>query len=65
VRPETNIGSLQAKLSVALRQWLSTRPLYTDNGGSTVIPKQHVVIVPGGGGIQTLQLEAGAGLSFS
>jgi macrolide transport system ATP-binding/permease protein len=64
VRPGTDIGALQAKLSQALRSWLSTRPVYTDNGGSTVIPKQHVVIVPAGGGIQNLQQEAGLGLKM-
>jgi ABC-type antimicrobial peptide transport system permease subunit len=56
---------LQAKLSVALRQWLATRPLYTDNGGVGEIPKQHVIIVPGGGGIQILQQQAGSGLKMS
>jgi len=64
VRPGTNIGTLQARLSQALRDWLSTRPVYTDNGGSTIIPKQHVVIVPAGGGIQSLQQEAGLGLKL-
>jgi predicted permease len=62
VRPGTNIGVLQAKLSQSLRQFLYTRPVYTDHGGSAVIPKQHVVIVPGGGGIQSLQLNTGLGL---
>ncbi len=61
-RPGTNIVGLQEKLSIALRQWLGTRPMYTDNGGSGEIPKQHVVIVPGGGGIQNLQQETGTGL---
>jgi predicted permease len=65
VRPGTEVGALQAKLSVALRQWLATRPLYTDNGGVGEIPKQHVIIVPGGGGIQILQQEAGSGLKMS
>ncbi len=64
VRPGTNIAALQAKLSVVLRQWLSTRPMYTDNGGSSELPKQHVVVVPGGGGIQIMQIEAGAGLKM-
>jgi macrolide transport system ATP-binding/permease protein len=62
VRRGTNIPAVQAQLSGALRQWLSTRPAYTDDGGTSEIPKQHVVIVPGGGGIQTLQIQAGAGL---
>jgi hypothetical protein len=35
VRRGTSIAGLQAKLSVALRQWLATRPAYTNNGGAT------------------------------
>ena len=62
VRPGTNIPALQSRLSAALRQWLATRPVYTAHGGSSIIPKQHVVIVPGGGGIQSLQQETGTGL---
>jgi predicted permease len=62
VRPGTNIAALQAKLTVAVRQWLATRPVYTENGGAAEIPKQYVAIVPGGGGIQNLQKEAGDGL---
>ena len=62
VRPGTNIEALQAKLSTALRNWLSSREAYTQNGGSAIIPKQHVTIVPGGGGIQSLQQQTGQGL---
>ena len=64
VRPGTNITQLQSKLSGALRQWLYTRPVYTDHGGATLIVKQHVVVVPGGGGIQNLQQETGLGLKM-
>ena len=64
VRPGTAIAPLQAKLSAALRDWLATRPRYTENGGLAEIPKQHVTIVPGGGGIQSLQQETGAGLKM-
>ena len=64
VRPGTNISALQAKLSQALRNWLYTRPVYTDNGGAKEILKQHVVIVPAGGGIQNLQREAGLGIKM-
>jgi predicted permease len=64
LRPGTAIEPLQAKLSAALRQWLATRPLYSANGGSSEIAKQHVVIVPGGGGIQNLQQQTGAGLKM-
>ena len=51
VRSGTNVGSLQAKLSVALRQWLATRP----NLDAAMVAKQHVILAPGGGGIQNLQ----------
>ena len=64
VKRGTNIGSLQTKLSVALRQWLSGRTAYTDHGGATIIPKQHVTVVPGGGGIQSMQQETGTGLKM-
>jgi predicted permease len=62
VKPGTSIGPLQAKLSNNLRVWLGTVEQYTHNGGDTVIPKQHVVITPGGAGIQNLQQETGKGL---
>jgi hypothetical protein len=64
VKPGTAIAPIQAKLSAALRQWLSSREAYTQNGGAAEIPKQHVVIVPGGGGIQNLQQQAGFGLKM-
>ncbi|KAA6457957.1 ABC transporter permease [Acidobacteria bacterium AB60] len=64
VRPGTSIPALQAKLSVALRQFLFTREVYTRQGGDKLIPKQHVTVVPGGGGIQNLQQETGKGLKL-
>jgi predicted permease len=64
VRPGTNIGVLQAKLTATLRQWLYSRPLLTANGGSSIIPKQHVIVTPGGGGIQNLQEYTGKGLKM-
>ncbi len=62
VKPGIGIGPLQAKLSNNLRLWLMGQDPYTRNGGSTIIPKQHVVITPGGAGIQNLQQETGKGL---
>jgi len=62
LKPGVNTEALQGKMSGSLRQWLSTQPAYARNGGSTVIPKQHVVIVPGGAGIQNLQRRTGKGL---
>jgi len=62
VKPGVEAGSLQAKLSNTLRQWLSTQPAYTLNGAQTEIPKQHVVVTPAGAGVQNMQQEAGNGL---
>jgi macrolide transport system ATP-binding/permease protein len=64
VSPRTNIAQLQSKLSVALRNWLYGRSTYTDNGGRAIIPKQHVTVVSGAGGIQSLQQESGKGLQM-
>lgn len=62
VTPQTKIAGLQTKLSVQLRQWMSAHATYTARGGSAQIPRQHVVLVPGGGGIQRLQQQTGKGL---
>jgi predicted permease len=62
VKPGVSPEALQGKMSASLRQWLSTQPDYTVNGRSTLIPKQHVVITPGGAGIQVLQQRTGKGL---
>ncbi len=63
-RPQTSIPALQAKLSAHLRQWMTAHLAYTEHGGAALIPRQHVVLVPGGGGIQTLQRQTGQGLRF-
>ena len=62
VRPETSIPALQAKLSASLRQWMSGQAAFTAHGGKAQIARQHVVLVPGGGGIQSLQQKTGRGL---
>ncbi|KAA6459178.1 ABC transporter permease [Acidobacteria bacterium AB60] len=62
VRPGVHTGALQQKLSATLRQWLSERPVYTGHGGAALIPRQHVVLAPAGGGIQRLQEQTGRGL---
>ena len=64
VRPGTSLPALQARISAALRQWLATRPLLTADGGAALIPKMHVVLTPGGGGIQNLQQQTGMGLKL-
>ena len=64
LRPGVNLASLQGKLSESLRQWLATQPSYVKEGRNTEIPKQHVVLVPAGAGVQNLQQEAGKGLNL-
>jgi predicted permease len=62
LKPGVSTTALQDKMSGSLRQFLAAQPNYSRNGGATIIPKQHVVIVPGGAGIQNLQKETGKGL---
>jgi predicted permease len=62
LKPGVAPGSVQSKISNTLRQWMASQPSYTTNGGDTQIPKQHVVVVPGGSGIQNLQQETADGL---
>jgi len=62
VKPGVAPKALEAKISNTLRQWLATQPAYTQNGNDKEIPKQHVVLAAGGGGVQNLQQEAGDGL---
>ncbi len=64
VRAGTNIAALQSKLTVALQQWLRSRPDLMANGGVALVPRMHVVLSPGGGGIQILQNQAGEGLKM-
>jgi len=64
VRTGTNIAALQAKVSGTLRQWLANQPDLTAHGGATVIPRMHVVITAGGGGIQQLQIQTGESLKM-
>ena len=62
MKPGIAPKALESKITASLRQWLATQPAYTRNGNDKEIPKQHVVLTPGGGGIQNLQQETGDGL---
>jgi predicted permease len=62
LKPSASPGSVQAKMSAVLRQWLPSQKAYTVNGGDKVIPKQHVVLAAAGGGVQFMQQETGDGL---
>jgi predicted permease len=62
LKPGVSVAALTDKMSSRLREWLAQEPRYSQDGGTSIIPKQHVVIVPGGAGIQNLQKETGKGL---
>ena len=62
LKPGISTGSLQAKLSSSLRQWLATQPAYNSSGNQAEIAKQHVTLTPGGAGVQNMQQQTGSGL---
>jgi macrolide transport system ATP-binding/permease protein len=64
LHPGASISALDAKLSATLRQFLMTRPAYVEFGIQSEIVKQHVVLSPGGGGIQNLQQQTSQGLNM-
>jgi macrolide transport system ATP-binding/permease protein len=49
------VPTLQTRLSATLRQWIVTRPKLLADGGRTIVSRMHVVVVPAGGGIQSMQ----------
>src|SRR4051794_4582201 len=62
LKPGVNLPPLQEKISTNLRHWLGTIDQYTENGGASIIPKQHVFLTAAGAGIQNLQQQQGKGL---
>jgi predicted permease len=62
VRSGLSPGGLQEKMSSNLRRWMATQTFYTANGADKEIPKQHVVVTPGGAGIQNVQMQISGGL---
>src|SRR6201996_4444408 len=55
VRPGTSLPALQAKASALLKQQFATLKTFTDQRAQKVLPRTHVVLTPGGGGIQNMQ----------
>ena len=55
VKPGTSVPSLQAKASTLLKQTYAPLKTFTDPRAQKVLPNTHVVLTPGGGGIQNLQ----------
>jgi len=55
VRPGTSIPVLQAKASTLLKQQFAPLKTFTDQRAQKALPRTHVVLTPGGGGIQNMQ----------
>jgi macrolide transport system ATP-binding/permease protein len=55
VKPGTSIPILQTKASATLKQQLAQLKTFTDERAKRVLPRTHVVLTPGGGGIQNMQ----------
>jgi predicted permease len=55
VRPGTSIPALQAKASALLKQIYTPLKTFTDQRAQKALPRTHVVLTPGGGGIQNMQ----------
>ena len=55
IKPGVSLPALQAKASGLLRQQFSTFKLFQDQHNKKDLEHAHVVLAPGGGGIQNLQ----------
>ncbi len=55
VKPGTSLPALQAKVSALLKQEIAPLKTFTDQRAQKVLPRTHVVLTPGGGGIQNMQ----------
>ena len=57
VKPGVALGPLQQKVNAVVRQAFATQELFSSGEGKKQLPNVHVVLTPGGAGIQTLQEE--------
>jgi len=55
VKPGTSLPALQAKASELLKQQFAPLKTFTDERAKKVLARTHVVLTPGGGGIQNMQ----------
>ena len=55
VKPGVSLDAIQAKASTMLRQQFSTFKNFSTERGKTFLGRTHVVLTPGGAGIQQLQ----------
>ena len=55
IKPGVAIAPLQEKVTALLQQALATDETFSSEQGKTVLKKVHVVLTPGGAGIQAMQ----------
>jgi macrolide transport system ATP-binding/permease protein len=55
VRPGVSLGMLQVKLNEVLRRALATTRTYSSEQNKARLAKAHIVLTPGGAGIQSMQ----------
>ncbi len=55
VKPGTSLPALQAKASALLKQQYAPLKTFTEQRAQKALPRTHVVLTPGGGGIQDMQ----------
>jgi macrolide transport system ATP-binding/permease protein len=55
IKPGTNVLALQTKISELLKHEFAPLKTFSDARAQKVLPKTHVVLTPGGGGIQNMQ----------
>ncbi len=55
VKPGTSLPALQAKASALLKQQFAPLKLFANQRAQKALPRTHVVLTPGGGGIQNMQ----------
>jgi predicted permease len=62
IKPGVQVAALQAKLSVLIRQSFAETKTFSKGEGKKQLAKAHVVLAPGGAGIQALQEQYGTNL---
>jgi len=55
IKPGTPLAAVQAKASTLLKQQFAPLKTFTDQRAQKALPRTHVVLTPGGGGIQNMQ----------
>ncbi len=64
VKPGVSLPALQEKVSALVRQSLADTRAFADAENKPLLPKVHVVLTPGGSGIQEMQDQYGSNLNL-